>query len=264
MCLSTLVAIVRVVIASYLFTYLPIYVRYYNLLTLRLKSSLRTINNPYLDFIASTSPHQSLLTSTTPRNGQTRRQSRHRNRYFPLPPHKHPTNPFPGAGSGFGAGIALRYAAEGAKVLVCDINESTAQTTASKDSANLSAFKMDVTKRADWQATMQECLQKYGRCDILVNNAGWSYTNKPTAEVTEDEFERVFDVNVKGVYLGCQAWVGQAVERKEGGVIVNIASVGATRPRPGLVWYNASKGAVWNVRPGYPFLLSHLTICLVG
>ncbi|KAF3007925.1 hypothetical protein E8E13_011184 [Curvularia kusanoi] len=155
-----------------------------------------------------------------------------------------------GAGSGFGAGIALRYAAEGAKVLVCDINESTAQATASKDASALSAFKMDVTKRADWEATMRTCLDKFGRCDILINNAGWSYVNKPTLDVTEEEFERVFDVNVKGVYLGCQAWVGQAVERKEGGVIVNIASVGATRPRPGLVWYNASKGAVWNATKG--------------
>lgn len=130
---------------------------------------------------------------------------------------------------------------------MCDINESTAQATAAKDAANLAAFRMDVTKRSDWEATLRTALEKFGRCDILVNNAGWSYVNKPTLEVTEEEFERVFDVNVKGVYLGCQAWVGQAIERGEGGVIVNIASVGATRPRPGLVWYNASKGAVWNV-----------------
>ncbi|KAF3040803.1 hypothetical protein E8E11_005681 [Didymella keratinophila] len=155
-----------------------------------------------------------------------------------------------GAGSGFGAGIALRYAQEGAKVLVCDINESTAQATASKDSANLAAHKMDVTKRADWEATMAAVKEKFGRCDILINNAGWSYVNKATVDVTEEEFERVFDVNVKGVYLGCQAWVNQAIERKEGGVIINIASVGATRPRPGLVWYNASKGAVWNATKG--------------
>lgn len=98
-------------------------------------------------------------------------------------------------------------------MLVCDINATTAQTTASHNTAALSAFAMDVTKRADWDAAMQECLARFGRCDILVNNAGWSYTNKATAEVTEDEFERVFDVNVKGVYLGCQAWVGQAVQR---------------------------------------------------
>lgn len=106
---------------------------------------------------------------------------------------------------------------------------------------------MDVTKSGDWASTMATCADKFGRCDILVNNAGWSYVNKATSEVTEEEFEKVFDVNVKGVYLGCQAWVGQAIERQEGGVIINIASVGATRPRPGLVWYNASKGAVWNV-----------------
>lgn len=80
-----------------------------------------------------------------------------------------------------------------------------------------------------------------------MNNAGTSYTNKPTLDVTEEEFQKVFDVNVKGVYLGCNAWIPQAIEKKEGGVIINIASVGATRPRPGLVWYNASKGAIWNV-----------------
>lgn len=136
-------------------------------------------------------------------------------------------------------------------MLVCDINEAGAQTTAAKDTNNLVAYKMDVTKNADWKATMSSVKEKFGRCDILINNAGWSYVNKPTLDVTEEEFEKVFDVNVKGVYLGCQAWVGQAIERKEGGVIVNIASVGATRPRPGLVWYNASKGAVWNVSPLY-------------
>ena len=181
------------------------------------------------------------------------------------PPYERlPTNPLSGAGSGFGAGIAQRYAAEGARVLVCDINESTARTTASHRPTHLHAHRMDVTSRSDWAAAVAACLEKWGRCDILVNNAGWSYTNKPTADVTDEEFERVFDVNVKGVYLGCQAWVGQAMERNEGGVIVNIASVGATRPRPGLVWYNASKGAVWNVRPEYPFPLSHLSIYSVG
>jgi NAD(P)-dependent dehydrogenase (short-subunit alcohol dehydrogenase family) len=156
--------------------------------------------------------------------------------------------PHPGAGSGFGAGIAKAFAAEGAKVLVCDINQAGGEATASSNPESLSFHKMDVTKSSDWKSTVDAVVQKWGRCDILVNNAGWSYTNKPTTTVTEDEFERVFDVNVKGVYLGCNAWVDQAIERKEGGVIINIASVGATRPRPGLVWYNASKGAVWNVR----------------
>lgn len=106
---------------------------------------------------------------------------------------------------------------------------------------------MDVTKSSDWKSAIETAIQKWGKVDILVNNAGTSYRNKPTLEVTEEDFEKVFDVNVKGVYLGCNAFVPQAIERKEGGVIINIASVGATRPRPGLVWYNASKGAVWNV-----------------
>jgi hypothetical protein len=123
---------------------------------------------------------------------------------------------------------------------------------------------MDVTKSADWKATMDAVAQKFGKCDILVNNAGWSYTNKPTLTVTEEEFEKVFDVNVKGVFLGCNAWVQQAIERKEGGVVINIASVGATRPRPGLVYYNASKAAVWNVcNPSSSPLLFHLTLVSV-
>ena len=138
-------------------------------------------------------------------------------------------------------------ASEGAKVLVCDINATGGQETCSANPSSLAFHQMDVTKSADWKASVAACIEKFGRCDILVNNAGWSYTNKPTTTVTEEEFDRVFDVNVKGVYLGCNAWVDQAIERGEGGVIINIASVGATRPRPGLVWYNASKGAIWNV-----------------
>ncbi len=125
---------------------------------------------------------------------------------------------------------------------------------------------MDVTKSADWKSTMEAVMKSFGRCDILVNNAGWSYTNKATTGVTEEEFERVFDVNVKGVYLGCNAWVDQAIKRNEGGVIINIASVGATRPRPGLVWYNASKGAVWNVSlpPTCATQLIHVDIHVLG
>ena len=135
-------------------------------------------------------------------------------------------------------------------------DQSGGEATAATNPSALAFHKMDVTKSADWKATVSACIEKFGRCDILVNNAGWSYTNKPTTTVTEEEFERTFDVNVKGVYLGCNAWVEQAIERKEGGVIINIASVGATRPRPGLVWYNASKGAIWNVRRFTHHLLS--------
>jgi len=82
--------------------------------------------------------------------------------------------------------------------------------------------------------------------DIVVNNAGTSYRNKPTAEVTEAEFDKCFTVNVKSVFLSIPAAV-PALEERGGGAIINIASIGAIRPRPGLVWYNASKGAVANV-----------------
>ena len=156
---------------------------------------------------------------------------------------------FTGAGSGFGAAISKAFAAEGARVLVCDINQSGGEATVATNPTSLAFHKMDVTKSAEWTSTMQAVMEKFGTCDILVNNAGWSYDNKATTDVTEEEFERVFDVNVKGVYLGCNAWVNQAIQNKSGGVIINISSVGATRPRPGLVWYNASKGAVSNVGP---------------
>ncbi|KAF2256329.1 oxidoreductase ucpA [Trematosphaeria pertusa] len=155
-----------------------------------------------------------------------------------------------GAGSGFGAGISQAFAAEGAKVLVCDINQAGGEATVQSNPSVMAFLKMDVTKASDWKATIDAAIQKWGKVDILVNNAGTSYKNKPTVDVTEEEFQKTFDVNVKGVYLGCNAWVPQAIERKEGGVIINIASVGATRPRPGLVWYNASKGAVWNATKG--------------
>jgi NAD(P)-dependent dehydrogenase (short-subunit alcohol dehydrogenase family) len=152
-----------------------------------------------------------------------------------------------GAGSGFGAAIAKRFAKEGAKVLVCDINVDGGQKTVSEMSSHMSFHKMDVTKASDWKETIDVVVKQFGKVDILVNNAGTTYKNKPTVDVTEEEFQRVFDVNVKGIYLGCNAFIPQAIDRKEGGVIINIASVGATRPRPGLVWYNASKGAIWNV-----------------
>lgn len=155
-----------------------------------------------------------------------------------------------GGGSGFGAGIAKGMASEGAKVLVCDINATSGSATCATNPSALAFHQMDVTKSADWKAGIAACIEKFGRCDILVNNAGWSYTNKPTSTVTEEEFDKVFDVNVKSVYLGCNAWVDQAIQRGEGGVVINIASVGATRPRPGLVWYNASKGAIWNATKG--------------
>jgi NADP-dependent 3-hydroxy acid dehydrogenase YdfG len=105
---------------------------------------------------------------------------------------------------------------------------------------------MNVTKRADWDAAVAAAHEKFGTLDIVVNNAGTSYKNKPTLEVTEEEYARCFDVNVLGIFHSVAAAFPGFVKRK-GGIMVNISSCGASRPRQGLVWYNASKGAVSNV-----------------
>lgn len=151
-----------------------------------------------------------------------------------------------GAGAGFGEAIAKHYAEEGAKTLICDISDEAGERVAASSDA-LAFQHVDVSKKADWDAAIEKAVKLWGKVDILVNNAGTTYRNKATNDVTEAEFDRVFNVNVKGVYLGCNAFTAQVMKQGTPGAIVNIASVGAHRPRPGLVWYNASKGAIANV-----------------
>ncbi|EPS34903.1 hypothetical protein PDE_09867 [Penicillium oxalicum 114-2] len=155
-----------------------------------------------------------------------------------------------GAGSGFGAAIARRYGEEGAKVLVADINVQGGEQVAAQNSSDLKFQRMDVTRREDWEAIVDRAFSEFGRLDIVVNNAGTSYRNKPTVEVTEDEWERVFNVNVKSIYLAANVVMPKFIEQGQGGSMINISSTGASRPRPGLVWYNASKGAVTNATKG--------------
>ncbi|KAJ5620988.1 hypothetical protein N7510_004972 [Penicillium lagena] len=155
-----------------------------------------------------------------------------------------------GGGSGFGAAIARRFSEEGAKVIVTDINVEGGEKVAAQNPTNLIFQRMDVTQAADWEAVLDVAFSKFGRLDVLVNNAGTTYRNKPTVEVTEDEWERVFQVNVKSIYLAAQTAIPRLIQQGHGGSIVNISSTGATRPRPGLVWYNASKGAVTNATKG--------------
>ncbi len=152
-----------------------------------------------------------------------------------------------GGAGGFGAGIARRFAQDGAKVIIADVNEKLGREMASSMPDSFTYLKMDVTSRADWDSVLKEVVSQHGRIDCLVNNAGTTYKNKPTLDVTEAEFQRVFDINVKGIFHGCQAVIPHMIEQGRGGSIINIASIGALRPRPGLVWYNASKGAVHNV-----------------
>ena len=148
-----------------------------------------------------------------------------------------------GAGSGFGKGIAMRFAKEGARVGVVDINAEAAREVASQIGDSAFAMEADVSIDRDVSRMVQEALDRWGQLDILVNNAGTTHRNQPMTEVTEEEYERIFAVNVKSVYLGARHVV--PVMKKQGfGVILNVASTAGVRPRPGLVWYNTSKGAM--------------------
>ncbi|KAJ5146211.1 uncharacterized protein N7515_000775 [Penicillium bovifimosum] len=155
-----------------------------------------------------------------------------------------------GGGSGFGAAIAKRFGEEGAKVVVTDINVEGGEKVAAQNPTNLIFKRQNVTEEGDWKEVLDLAFSKFGRLDVLVNNAGTTYRNKPTAEVTEDEWERVFQVNVKSIYLAAKTTMPRFIEQGQGGSMINISSTGASRPRPGLVWYNASKGAVTNATKG--------------
>ena len=148
-----------------------------------------------------------------------------------------------GAGSGFGKGIAMRFAKEGARVGVIDINAEAAREVASQIGNSAFAMEADVSIDGNVSRLVQEALDRWGQLDILVNNAGTTHRNQPMNEVTEEEYERIFAVNVKSVYLSARHVV--PVMKKQGfGVILNVASTAGVRPRPGLVWYNTSKGAM--------------------
>ncbi|WP_345819816.1 glucose 1-dehydrogenase [Methylobacterium fujisawaense] len=147
-----------------------------------------------------------------------------------------------GAGSGFGAGIAQRFVAEGAKVACIDIDGAAAARVAADLGDNAIAIAADVGLAADVIASVDETRQRFGLPNILVNNAGTTHRNKPLMEVTEEDFDRVFRVNVKSIFHYVRK-VAPLMRDAGGGVILNVSSTAALRPRPGLTWYNASKGA---------------------
>jgi 3-oxoacyl-[acyl-carrier protein] reductase len=148
-----------------------------------------------------------------------------------------------GGASGFGKGIAETFAREGAKVAIADIDEQGARAVASAISNQAIAMRCDVSRRADVDAAVKATLDTFGRIDILVNNAGMTHVRRPMLEVEEEEFDRMMAVNVKSIFLFAHAVV-PAMRQQRSGVIINIGSTAGIRPRPGLTWYNASKGAV--------------------
>ncbi|NQU61151.1 MAG: glucose 1-dehydrogenase [Rhodospirillales bacterium] len=146
-----------------------------------------------------------------------------------------------GAGSGFGEGIAKRFAEEGAKVLVADIDGSAAKRVA-EDIDGAEPFKVDVSDGGQVKAMMAAAKDAFGGLNILVNNAGIAQKRGPMLDVREEDFDRIYAVNVKSIYWGALHGV-PLLRESPGGVIINIASTAAISPRPGLTWYNGSKGA---------------------
>ena len=144
-----------------------------------------------------------------------------------------------GGASGFGEGIVRRFAGEGAKVVIADLNVEAAQKIA-RDIDGL-AVRADVSNWADVQALADAASKRFGEVDILVNNAGIGHKPQPLDVISEETFDRILSVNAKSVFLTARAIVPQMKSRKRG-AILNIASTGGVSPRPNLTWYNASKG----------------------
>ena len=151
-----------------------------------------------------------------------------------------------GGGSGFGAGIAALFAEEGSGVVVADVNGPAAEEVAGRIAAvggSAVAVTADVTRDADTGRMVEAATARFGRLDVLVNNAGVTHANQPLTDVTEADFDRVVAVNVKALFWAAKHAVPVMKGQDGGGVIINTASTAGLRPRPGLCWYNGSKGA---------------------
>jgi 3-oxoacyl-[acyl-carrier protein] reductase len=148
-----------------------------------------------------------------------------------------------GGGSGFGEGICHAFAEQGAKVLVADINPTAGERVAGALRSQGARFcQVDVSRSDEMKALVDFTLRTHGRLDLMVNNAGMSHVNQPMLNVPEEMFDRIFQVNVKSIYLSAIHCL-PVFRRQGGGAFINVASTAGVRPRPGLTWYNGSKGA---------------------
>jgi 3-oxoacyl-[acyl-carrier protein] reductase len=147
-----------------------------------------------------------------------------------------------GGGSGFGEGICHAYVAEGAQVVVADINAETGQKVAHDLKTGATFCQVDVRRGDAMKALVDFTLKTHGKLDVMVNNAGVSHANQPMLNVGEEEFDRIYAVNVKSIYHSAIHCV-PVFRRQGGGAFINVASTAGVRPRPGLTWYNGSKGA---------------------
>jgi 3-oxoacyl-[acyl-carrier protein] reductase len=146
-----------------------------------------------------------------------------------------------GGASGFGEGMAKRFAEEGAKVVVADLNGAGAERVAGEIGEAAVACKADVSNRADVDAMVKLATDRFSRLDVMVNNAGYTHRNGDMLKVDEKTFDTIVAVNMKAIYLAALAVV-PVMEKQGGGSIITTASTAGLRPRPGLTWYNSSKG----------------------
>lgn len=151
-----------------------------------------------------------------------------------------------GAASGFGKGIAAKFVAEGAKVIIADLSEEQGLAVAKELGPQSTFVHADVTSVADWESLLLTALMHFRGLDIVVNNAGASYANKATEEVTEEEFDMTINVNLKGIFHSVKVLVPYFLREDRPGCFIQVASTAGSRPRPRLTWYNASKAAVIN------------------
>ena len=145
-----------------------------------------------------------------------------------------------GAASGFGEGIARKFVAEGAKVVVADRDGAGAERAAAALGKNAVGVRADVTNARDVQAMVAAAVERFGSLDVLVNNAGMGHLPQPLEGLPEDDFDRILAVNVKAIYLAAREVVPR-FKAQQRGVILNIASTAGVSPRPRLAWYNASR-----------------------
>jgi len=148
-----------------------------------------------------------------------------------------------GGASGFGAGIARRFAEEGARVIVADLNGEAARALATTLGDQALGMTVDVSSAADVAALAETATHLLDGVDIVVNNAGVGHTPQPLDELSDEMFERITAVNMRSIYLMSKAFV-PGMKAQGSGAILNIASTGGVSPRPNLTWYNASKGWV--------------------
>ena len=154
-----------------------------------------------------------------------------------------------GAASGFGAGIARKFIAEGAKVMIADLNIDMATDLATELGKNAKTVKADVASDTSVQDMVRATLNTFSKIDILINNAGTTHLPAPMEDVSEADFDKVIAVNCKSVYLTAKHIV-PLMKTQGGGAILNVASTAGVSPRPRLNWYNASKGWMNNATKG--------------